>query len=200
MFICSKAFSTYCWLAQRDWKLRSEAWILYTVSYQLIICSTVLSVDIPTAFYKLVQLMSLGWGLLLFCFEIPLGLIWEHGDGACALVNLWLINHADIIWLHLEVLGNVGMQMWCSDVPADPQTFGCQCCFPLPRAFSGLATMLRKYSCVFKSVQILHWFVYLRSVCHRPEFGSSNTTKNSFCTTMAEWNGKDICENVFLSL
>lgn len=138
-----------------------------------------MSVDIPTAFNKLVQLISLGWGLL-FCFEVPLWLIQEHCDGARALLNFWLINHTDLTWLQVEVLGNVSMQMWCSDVQADSQTFGCQCCFPLPRAFSGLATTLQKYSYVFKSAQFLHWFMCLGSLCHRPKFQSRLIQKIAF--------------------
>jgi len=158
-----------------------------------------MSVDIPTAVYKLVQLISLGGGLL-FCFEIPLGSVWEHCDGARVLPNLRLINHADLTRLHLEVQGTGSMQTWCSDVQADSQAFRCLCCFPLLRVFSGLAIMLHKHSFVFKSVQILHWFMCLRPVCHRPQFEGSDITKNSFCTTLVKWTGKDIPETVFLSL
>lgn len=104
-------------VAHRDWKQRSEASILYMVSFQfswLFHCDG--GVDIPMAFYKLVQLFNLDWSL--FCFGDLIRSSWEHCGGVHALLNSGLLNPSDLTWLRLEVPGS-GMRWrssWLSDL------------------------------------------------------------------------------------
>lgn len=129
--------------------------------------------------------------------------MWKDQEGAQALLNLWLMNHADLMWLHMEIMQNVGMQMWYSDVQADSQTFGCQCCFPLLRAFGGLATVLSKYSCFWMSADCAPgawaWGLSIRS-----QFGRGSIKIIAFVTLWKNGMGyvplKYTCKNLFLNV